>query len=84
MAIDESTNPDVKNYAQDVIKDSSKALQDVADWMNKKGVSQPPSLPDVKDEAIARLKGLSSGAVDYEFIALMAAEHQTVLARFRT
>ena len=83
-AWDRAQSAEVKEYAQSVIDNHAQSLQELRDLMNRKGVSQPPSVPEARIEGAYRLDSLSgSPAFDHEYISLMAAETQQAVTRLK-
>jgi putative membrane protein len=83
VAVEKSQNKDVKDYAQMLVDDHTKALNDLVDLMNEKHVRQPKGLPNAKNEALSRLNGLSSAEFDRQFINMMVEDHQKAIAEFQ-
>jgi predicted outer membrane protein len=83
VALKRATKLNVREYAQRTLDNYTGALQQLSDLMKKKGMSQPVSLPELKIEAANRLQYIPAGAVDAEFISLMTAEQQQVIASFQ-
>jgi putative membrane protein len=83
VVVEKSQNKDVKDYAQMLVDDHTKALNDLVDLMNEKHVRQPKGLPDAKHEALSKLNGLSGAEFDREFIKMMVEDHQKAIAEFR-
>ena len=82
-AWDRAESAEVKEYARSVIDNHAKSLQQLRDLMDRKGVSQPPSVPEARIEGEYRLDSLSGAAFDHEYISLMTAETQQAAARFK-
>src|SRR6266513_2841049 len=61
----------------------SKDLRNLVDLMNQKGMPQPKDLPEVKHEAMAKLRDLSDTALDREFTMMMVEDHQKDVTDFR-
>jgi putative membrane protein len=83
LVLQKSQNKDVRDYAQMLVDDHTKALNDVVDLMNEKRVRQPKGLPDAEHDALNKLKGLSGAEFDREFIGMMVEGHQKAIAEFR-
>ena len=70
MAQSKSQNPEVKTYAQQMIDDHTKALQEVQTVAQSKGVTLPTEL-DAKHKAMgAKLAKLSGDAFDREYMKI--------------
>ncbi|HYR44136.1 MAG TPA: DUF4142 domain-containing protein [Terriglobia bacterium] len=76
-------NSDIKDYAQMLVDDHTKALKELVDLMNQKGMRQPRSLPKLQHEALSKLNRLSGPEFDREFINQMIEDHQNAVAEFR-
>ncbi len=83
FAAEKTQNKDVKDYAQMLVDDHTKALNDLVDLMNKKGMAQPNGLPKVEHDAMNKLNGLSGADFDREFINMMVEDHQKAVSEFR-
>ena len=83
VALEKAGNNDVRDYAKQLADDSTQSLSDLVRLMNEKGVRQPPELSAVQLEAAERLHRLSGRALDHEFVSLLAADEQQVVAQFR-
>jgi putative membrane protein len=83
VALEKSANRDVRNYAQMLIDDHTKALRELVDLMEKKGIRQPSGLPEVKHEALSLLNGLSGPSFDRKFVDVMVDDHEKAVAKFR-
>src|SRR5436190_15564127 len=81
--LERTQNKDVKDYAQMLVDDHSKDLRNLVDLMNQKGMPQPKDLPEVKHEAMAKLRDLSDTALDREFTMMMVEDHQKDVTEFR-
>ena len=81
--LERTQNKDVKDYAQMLVDDHSKDLRNLVDLMNQKGMPQPKDLPEVKHEAMAKLRDLSGTALDREFTMMMVDDHQKDVTEFR-
>jgi putative membrane protein len=82
VVVEKSGNKDVKAYAQMLIDDHTKALDDIVSLMKSKGMNQPAGLPEVQHEALARLNGISGPTFDREFIQVMIADHKKAVSNF--
>jgi putative membrane protein len=82
VVLDKSSNRDVRDYAQMLVDDHTKALRELVDLMTQKGISQPNGLADVKHEALGELNKFSGREFDHEFINLMVNDHEKAVAKF--
>ena len=83
LVLQKTQNDDVKAYAQVLVDDHTKALKELVDLMNQKGMRQPRSLPKMQHEALSKLNRLSGREFDREFISLMVEDHQMAVMQFR-
>jgi putative membrane protein len=72
----------VKEFARTVIDNHEQSLRQLRDLMQRKGWSQPPSVPEASAEGTYRLDS-SSATFDHQYISLMTAETQQAIARFK-
>ena len=79
MAADKAQSPDVKKFAQKMVDDHGKMLQDLKTLAKKKDVNLPEST-SVKDMAQGKLMERKSGAeFDKEFMEHMVKDHEKTL-----
>jgi len=83
IVVQKTQNSDIRAYAQMLVEDHTKALKDLVDLMNQKGMRQPRSLPKLQHEALSKLRGLSGPAFDREVTNHMVEDHQMAVAEFR-
>jgi putative membrane protein len=83
VAWDRALSADVKEFARAVIENHEQSLQRLRDLMNRKGLSQPPSVPEAAVEGTYRLDSVSGAAFDHQYISLMTAEIQQAIGRFK-
>jgi putative membrane protein len=70
LALERSSSDSVKQYAQQMIDDHTKAGDELAQVASTKGVSLPTE-PDAKHKAmLAKMQGLSGAAFDAEYIKM--------------
>jgi putative membrane protein len=83
MASDKATNPDVKEFAQRMVKDHSQANDQLKQIAMQKGVTLPTS-PSAKNEATKnKLSKMSGDAFDKAYMADMLKDHKTDIAAFQ-
>ena len=76
MAASKAQSPDVKNFAQQMVQDHSKMLEDLKSLAKSKGVALPDNAP-VKDMAQSKLLERKSGAeFDKDFMEHMVKDHE--------
>jgi putative membrane protein len=76
MAASKAQSPDVKKFAQQMVQDHTKMLEDLKSLAKTKSVALPDKAP-VKDMAQAKLLERKSGAdFDKEFMEHMVKDHE--------
>jgi putative membrane protein len=83
MVVEKSKNSDVRDYAQMLVDDHTKALKDLVDLMKDKGIAQPKDLPKAEHQAWDKLKGMSGPEFDREFTTMMVRDHQDAVKEFQ-
>lgn len=83
-ALEKSQNGDVRDYADMLVDDHSKALENAVDLLEKKGMPQPDGLPEAKQEALGKLDGATGPGFDREFVNMMVMDHEKAISAFRT
>lgn len=84
LALDKSTNPDVKQFAQMMIDDHSKGLDDTRTLAAKKNLSLPNEPDAAHKKMAADLAKLSGAAFDKEYVGKAGvADHAKVLAALK-
>jgi putative membrane protein len=83
LALERSHNDDVKAYAKMLVDDHSAALKNLVDLMDQKGMSQPTTLPEAREEALDKFKGLTGSAFDQKFVDLMIQDHEKAVNTFK-
>ena len=83
IALDKSSNSDVKDFAQKMVTDHSKLIEDMKPLAQQAGVTPPTHLKP-KDEMLAKkLSALSGDTFDKQYIAAMVKDHHKDLADFK-
>lgn len=84
LAVQKSTNDDVKNFAQKMITDHNTLLNNMKPFDNEAGL-QIPSQPDAATKAErTKLEALSGEAFDKAYIKAMVQDHHKDLEAFQT
>lgn len=83
LAVEKSQNQRIKDYGQMLADDHSRALRNLVDLMQQKGMNQPTTLPKAREEAFDQFKGLSGPAFDAEFINMMIQDHEKAVDMFK-
>jgi putative membrane protein len=83
IALQNSATGDVRDLANMIKSDHTSALEDLTELMKGKNVSQPKSIPARTQQDIGRMKTLTGGEFDREFVNLIVSEHQKTVEMFR-
>ena len=83
IAIQKSDNTDVRDYANMIQSDHTRALQDLAELMNDKNVVQPKKVAPDTQKDIDRMNALTGPEFDREFVNMMVGDHQKAVGMFR-
>lgn len=79
VAAQKATSPEVKKYAEKMVEDHSKMLEEGKKTAQDKGAT-PPSGPDKKHQAaLKKLQGMSGAEFDRQYINQMVRDHQEAL-----
>jgi putative membrane protein len=82
LARDRATDPDVKQFAQKMVDDHSKANEELKELARKKGVAISAS-PDSKSrKEMDRLSKLSGSEFDRAYAKLMVSDHEKDVSEF--
>ena len=83
LAADKASSPEVKQFGERMVKDHSKANDELKEIAAKKGVTLPSS-PSKKNEATKeRLSKLSGDAFDRAYMSDMVKDHKKDIAEFQ-
>jgi len=80
IGIEKATNPSVKEFAQKIVDDHTKANSELEFLAQQKGVTLPSS--NAKDSSVNKLSKASGANFDREFMNKMVADHQKDIAAF--
>jgi putative membrane protein len=79
VATEKAQSPEVKKYAQHMVDEHSKMLEEGKQLAQAKGVT-PPSQPEKKHQAaLQKLQKASGGDFDRQYMQQMVKDHQEVL-----
>jgi putative membrane protein len=82
LALQKSTDKDVRDYANMIQSDHTSALEDLTDLMKEKYVSLPRTVPpDVKKD-MDMMQTLSGPEFDREFMNQMVADHDKAIEMY--
>jgi putative membrane protein len=83
LVADKASSPEVKEFAQRMVKDHSQANDQLKQIASQKGVTLPTSL-STKDQAMKhKLSKLSRNAFDQAYMSDMGKDHKTDIAAFQ-
>jgi putative membrane protein len=83
LALEKSSNEDVKKFAQRMVDDHTKLGEDMKPVAEQLGVAMPTDLSR-KDKALeAKLQGLSGAQFDKAYVKAMVKDHQKDLQEFQ-
>jgi len=83
LALKRSSNQQVKNFANQLINDHSKANQEVGDLASLKQATLPNALSTEQQAIYNRLQSLSGSAFDREFLKVNIKAHQDTIDSFQ-
>ena len=83
MALKKSKNPEVKQYAQQMITDHEKLRSDMAPFASQMGVMTPQPLNETHKAEAKRLMAMSGKSFDMEYIKAMDQDHHKTLGMFK-
>jgi putative membrane protein len=84
LAKDKATDPDVKQFAQKMVDDHSKANVELKKLANQKGVAVPGEADSKTNKEMDKLSKLSGPEFDKAYMKLMVSDHQKDVAEFNT
>jgi putative membrane protein len=82
LALQTSSNAEIRDYAKMIQSEHTTALEALRDLMKDKGVSQPQVASADARQDIRGMSGLSGPEFDREFINTMVADHQKAVDSF--
>lgn len=82
VAVEKSTNPEVKKFAQQMIDDHTKASAELAQIAKAKNVNLPPRDPSI-DAMVHTLQGQSSAKFDEEYLKGQVPGHRDAAKLFK-
>jgi putative membrane protein len=83
LAMQKATNPDVKEFAQRMVHDHSKANQELSQIANREGISVPKKLSANEAMTKARLEKLHGEAFDKAYMQGELQDHKKDIAEFQ-
>jgi putative membrane protein len=82
IALQKSQNPEVRQFAQKMIEDHSKMIEDMKPAASRIGSKMPTSVNAQQRQDADRLRSLSGDTFDKEYITAMVADHHKDLKEF--
>src|SRR5215831_4618920 len=76
LALERAQSPEVRQFAQRMVDDHSKANQALMDLAKTRDVKLSMTLPKDAKQAQKKLSGLSGAAFDREFMKDMVSDHE--------
>ena len=83
LAARKAANPEVKQFANRMIRDHSKANRELMTLAASKGLNVPTSAPFSEDASAAHLKMLSGKSFDEAYVKMMVEDHKEDVADFQ-
>jgi putative membrane protein len=82
IALQRSSNPEIKRMAQQIIDDHSKANTELAQLAGKKGVTLPREVRSEHRTMAGKLEKLAGDAFDRQYIDAMISDHEKDIVLF--
>jgi putative membrane protein len=82
LAVERANSPQVKNFAQKMVNDHSKANERLKNLAQKKNIAIPNNLPNDHQKKIEDLRGKSGAEFDKEYMDLMVDDHKDDVDKF--
>jgi putative membrane protein len=81
LALERSTNPEVKRFAQQDIRDHEKLNQEIIQIANRRGMTVSTEPNDTQERISTHLSKLSGNEFDREYMSEMIADHAKMTAK---
>ena len=82
-ALQQSTNDDIKEYAQMLIDDHTAAGAELMQLAESKNVMLPTEMNSKHKKSITKLSSMSGGSFDKEFLKMVIKDHEKDIAMFK-
>lgn len=79
-----STNPKVKAFAEQMVKDHSKANDELKALAVKSGIILPAEYPADDKAHVDMMKKMTGAAFDKHYVDMMVTDHEKTIALFKT
>ncbi len=83
VALQKSSNDDVKQFAQKMIDDHTKLISDMKPYADQAGVTPPTTLKPAHQALEKKLSALNGDTFDKQYIAAMVKDHKQDLMEFK-
>ena len=82
LAKERTANKDVKDYAETLIKDHNKALNDISNMLKEQKATPSAAVPKPTgtQDQMSKLQKMSGAEFDREFMSMMVQNHQKTLS----
>ena len=82
LAADQAASPEVKQLAQRLVEDHSKANQELMSIAKKKDIDVPDELDDMHEDVVELFSELEGGSFDREYVRYQLMHHEKDAAGF--
>jgi len=79
IASQKASNPEVKKYAEKMVQEHTKMLEEGKQLAQKKGITEPPQVDSKHRENLKDLQAKSGDDFDREYITQMVQDHEGAL-----
>lgn len=83
LAVTKAQSPEVKNFAQKMVDDHSKANEELKALAARKNLSLPTRLDEKHQDLMEKLNGLSGAEFDRAYVEAMVDDHQKTVELFK-
>ena len=83
VALENSSTGEVKDFANMIKSDHTSALEDLSELMKDMNVPPPKSIPVELQQDISRMRSLTGGELDREFVNMIVSQQQKTIEMFR-
>ena len=82
LAVEQSSNPEVKAFGQRMVDDHTKGLDEEDKAASKAGITPAQSMNAQDRETLTKLSGLQGAAFDAEYVPAQVTAHKKAIALF--
>jgi len=82
LALKQSTNANVRNFAQTMVNDHQLANKEILALANQKKILVPPTMDAEHKKIEAKLLTLTGAAFDHEYVRHMVQDHEEAVSLF--